>query len=219
MSSGFVRHAVAAAACAVAFASPVTAQSRQTGATPKIGIRPFLLVSGQRFAAAQTFEAVFGKATAPFWGGGGEVTFRNGLFIDVAASRFRQTGQRVFRFNNQNFGLGIPLRAKLTPIEVTGGLRFRTGTRIIPYAGAGIGSYKYEEESEFSDASENLSTRHVGYLAMGGVEIRVHRLVGTSVDVQFTHVPAILGQAGISRALGEHDLGGVSARVRVLVGR
>ena len=90
---------------------------------------------------------------------------------------------------------------------------------MIPFAGGGVGWYSYKETSDFADSSENVDTRHVGYLAVGGVEFRVHRLVGLSVDAQYTRVPGIFGTAGISQDAGENDLGGVAARFKVIIGR
>ena len=86
--------------------------------------------------------------------------------------------------NNQNFGLGITLTATITPLEVAGGYRFKLpgSPRLVPYVGAGVGSYGYNETSEFSDASENVDTRHTGYLAVGGAEFRLHRWIGVSVE-------------------------------------
>ena len=60
---------------------------------------------------------------------------------------------------------------------------------------------------------------HTGYLVLGGVEVRAHRWVGVSVDVQYTKVTGILGGAGISKELGENNLGGTAVRVKALVGR
>jgi opacity protein-like surface antigen len=157
----------------------------------------------------------------PFLGGGLQFVDRGGVFIELTASRFKKTGQRAFRANNQNFGLGIPLTATITPLEVAGGYRLRLpgSPRLVPYVGAGVGSYGYKETSEFSDASENVDTRHTGYLAVGGAEFRLHRWIGVSVDAQYTHVLGILGTGGISQDAGEKDLGGIAARVKVLIGR
>jgi hypothetical protein len=44
-------------------------------------------------------------------------------------------------------------------------------------------------------------------------------LVGIAGDVQYTRVPGILGKGGISKDAGENDLGGISVRLRVTVGR
>jgi len=205
---------------ALASATAVAAQTANDD-TPALSLRPFVMASGVRFAAKDSFEAVFGESVEPFLGGGLQLVDRNGFFIDVTASRFEKTGQRAFRSNGQTFGLGIPLTTTIIPIEVSGGYRIKLSgaTRLVPYFGAGIGSYGYKETSNFSDASENVDTRHVGYLAVGGAEVRLHRWIGVSVDVQYTHVPGILGTGGISQDVGETDLGGIAARMKVIVGR
>lgn len=173
------------------------------------------------FAAVDTFEAVFGKSYAPFFGGGLQVAFYGKYYVEVGASRFQQTGQRVFRADGQNFGLGIPLRAQITPLEITAGYRFRPRSmpRLRPYMGAGLTSYAYEERSDFDEPGEGLQTRHSGLVGVGGVEFRVYKYAGISVDGAITHVTGILGQAGISKEIGESDLGGISARVRLIIGR
>jgi opacity protein-like surface antigen len=198
-----------------------TVVAAQTDDPPPLSLRPFFLAAGERFAAKNSFEAVFGQSVEPFLGGGLQLVDRGGFFIDLTASRFKKTGQRAFRANNQNFGLGIPLTATITPLEVAGGYRFKLpgSPRLVPYLGAGAGSYGYKETSEFSDASENVDTRHTGYLAVGGVEFRLHRWIGASIDAQYTHVMGILGTGGISQEAGEKDLGGIAARVKVIVGR
>lgn len=184
-----------------------------------MSLRPFFLVTGEQFSAKTTFKAVFGQAFEPFWGGGLELAVHNRIFVDVDASRFKKTGQRAFIFNGQAFGLHIPLTATVTPFEITGGYRWRRWPRVVPYAGGGFGSYSYKESSDFSDASENTDTRHAGALVVGGAEVRLHRWVALSGDVQYTHIPGILGSGGLSKDAGERDLGGVSVRAKVLVGR
>lgn len=207
----------------LALSSPAGAQSTAQAATasPTLTLRAFAMMTEQRFAAVNTFDAEFGGKVALFWGGGAQVVFRDNVYVEFAASRFRKTGQRAFRFNGRNFGLGIPLTATITPVEVTGGYRFGglAHRRVIPFAGAGFGSYSYKDTSDFSDPSENVDGRHVGYLAVGGVEFRAQRWIGLSVDAQYTHVPGILGTAGISEDAGEKDLGGIAARFRVMIGR
>ena len=54
---------------------------------------------------------------------------------------------------------------------------------------------------------------------MGGAEIRVSKWVGVAADVQYTRVPGMLGQGGVSQQVGETDLGGMAGRVRVILGR
>ncbi len=198
---------------AAGIAAPVAAQTRE------VSIRPFVLASEQSFTAIDTFTAVFGHSYGPFYGGGADVTLGDHIYVELAASRFKQTGQRAFRNAGQVFRLGIPLTATVTPIELTGGYRFHLSSHIVPYVGAGFGSYAYKETSDFADAGENVDTRHSGFVVNAGAEFRLHRWVGVGADVHYTRVTGILGQAGVSKDAGENDLGGVAARVKVIIGR
>ena len=185
-----------------------------------VSFKPFFVVTAEGFAAEKTFDAIFGESVHPLFGGGLEVTFKNRFFVDLTVLHFSKTGERAIVLNGQLFHLGIPLRATLTPIEVSAGYRFAGhGRRVVPYIGAGIGSYRVAQESDLAVTGENVEDRHVGYLAVGGAEIRVGRWLGFSGDVQYTHLPGILGEGGISQHFDEDDLGGLSLRFRVLVGR
>jgi opacity protein-like surface antigen len=197
------------------FATPAAAQ-----VPPLISIRPFVTISEERLAAANTFEAIFGTANEPLYGGGLQVTERDRFYVELSASKFRQTGQRAFRTSDgQVFHVGIPLTATLTPLELTGGYRYHRWKHVIPYGGAGVGWYRYTESSSFSTGAENVNTRHAGVLVEGGAEIRLHRWLGVAVDARYTHVPGILGTGGISKDVSENDIGGVAARIKVIVGR
>jgi opacity protein-like surface antigen len=202
---------------------PLAAQTRRATSdpadVPAISFKPFFLATTEWLAANQTFDAVFGQSREPFWGGGVQVALRSGIYVEISASRFRKTGQRAYVFNGQTFPLAIPLTATLTPLEVTGGYRFRLWPMVIPYAGIGISRYAYVETSDFANAADNVDTAHLGYLVVGGAEFRVHRWVGVGVDVQYTRVTGILGGGGISAELGENNLGGTALRLKVMVGR
>ena len=91
--------------------------------------------------------------------------------------------------------------------------------KLRPYIAIGLTSYAYEERSDFAEAGENLSSRRMGVIGVGGLEFRVHRYVGISADLAVSHVTGILGQGGVSKAIGESDLGGIGARFRLIVGR
>ena len=177
------------------------------------------MVAAQRFTAADTFEANFGQQVGLFAGGGADVVLGERIFLDFTVSRYSNSGERAFRFEGQDFRLGIPLTASITPYELSGGYRFRRspGRRLIPFAGAGIGWYIYKETSTFADSDENVDTQHVGFLATGGVEVRVTRWLGFSGDGRYTYVPGIFGDNGISAGADEHDLGGIAGRVRLIV--
>ena len=92
-------------------------------------------------------------------------------------------------------------------------------SRFIPYVGGGLGLYRYEQTSEFATDDENIDTRHAGVILEGGVEIRLHRWIGLGVDLRYNYVPGILGEGGISQLADENDLGGIAARVKLVIGR
>jgi hypothetical protein len=197
-------------------------------AAPRVEFRPFGLFAIERFTASTTFEANLGSSIQPLWGGGVEITTRRNVFVDVTVTRLSQDGQQAFVSGGQVFRLPISLHASLTPVEFTVGYRFppkrraarRRRTTIIPYAGVGIGVYRYEQTSEFSVASEDVDETHAGFVAVGGAEFRVSKWIGITADAQYTRVPGILGQApSLSQLVGEHDLGGIAGRVRVILGR
>jgi len=205
---------------AVAVAAPASAQAPRPPVRrddPAISLRPFFLATGQSFSAHKTFETVFGKSVQPFWGGGLNVAFRNGFYVDVTASRFKKTGQRAFFFDGQGYGLGIPLTVTVTPLEVTAGQRVQIASSVFLYTGFGVGSYRYQETSQSDD--EPFEKRHVGYLVAAGAEFRVSRWVGVSGDAQYTYVSGIIGTGGVSKEAGENKLGGIAGRFRVIVGR
>jgi hypothetical protein len=195
----------------LALAAPARAQS--------VSFRPFFVITGEQMAAKSSFDAIFGHSFEPFLGGGVSVVLADGIWVDASVSRFQKTGQRAFDNDGQIFQLGIPLTVTVTPIEVSGGYRFKTSPRLWTYVGGGIGSYGYEESSSDATASDNVNSRHIGYLVLGGVEGRVQQWISLAADVQFTRVSGILGASGISKDLNENDLGGIAVRFRVLVGK
>jgi hypothetical protein len=213
--------AIAILGCAGSMSAQPRPESPENMPTA-ITLRPFFLATFQRFAADRTFTAVFGRATQPFFGGGLDITFRKGIFVDLSVSRFSRKGQRAFVFAGQTYRLGIPLTATEIPFEVSGGYRFARWHRVRPYAAGGFGSYSYKETSDFSTSDENVDVRHAGYHVLGGGEVRVGSWVAVAVDVQWTHIPGILGMGGLSQGTGfgaaENDLGGVAPRIRVILG-
>jgi opacity protein-like surface antigen len=160
----------------------------------------------------------------PFVGGGVDITIRRKFFVEFDASRLSRTGTRFFVDDAGNaYPLNIASRITITPVEFSAGYRFiRRRSRIIPYVALGVGWYSYHQDDDFSDLSENVNETHPGFLATGGAEFRVSKWVGVAADARYTHVPGILGQSprtSGSQALNETDLGGVAARLRVIIGR
>jgi opacity protein-like surface antigen len=187
--------------------------------TSGLSFRPLLMFSEQQFAASETFDAIFGQAHQSFWGGGLNITQDGRYYIEVTASRFEQTGQRVFVDSGHAYPLNIPLTASMTPIEFSAGYRFQSSKPIIPYLGAGIGAYHYKESSQFSSADEDIDTTHAGFIVEAGLEFRLHRWVGVSADAHYTYIPGIFGDAGASKEFDEKSLGGIAARFKVIVGK
>ena len=200
----------------LALAAPAWAQD-----APALSIRPFAMATDQSFAATQTFNATFGKTLFPFFGGGVQVVVHDAFFVEIGASRFQQAGQRAYLSLGKAFQLGIPLTVTITPVEITGGYRFKLKKlpSVRPYLAGGLGSYGYTETSSFSEPGEDVNTRHAGVVLNGGAEFRLHRWIGVAADVQYSHVTGILGTGGVSQQAGESDLGGIAARFKLIVGR
>jgi len=213
--------AAALTACSIAQLSAQTSPARAANRPPAVELRPFVLATVQRFAAGTTFDATLGSRNAPFYGGGLQVATRRGLFADLAVSHLGKTGQRAFVSNGEIFQLGIPLKITITPVEISGGYRMKVSAhpRIVPYVGGGVGWYRYAETAEFASSDDNVATTHAGFLFVGGAEVRLQKWISAAADAQYTAIPGILGKGGLSKDVGENDLGGVAARIRVILGR
>ena len=196
-------------------------------------LRPFVLVDEQWFTAKDTFKAIFGEAQQPLWGGGLTVIEEDRYYLDIGLTRFKKTGQRAFFNNGRAFPLGIPLSATLTTIELTTGVQFHPGrrrptrlsslpprpSRLVPYVGGGGGLYRYRESSDFDAAGDAVEKQHLGVILEGGLEVRLQRWVGISVGAHYAYVPGILGTGGVSQLADEKDLGGLSGRLRLIIGK
>jgi hypothetical protein len=164
---------------------------------------------------------VLGGARGLVWGGGVEAVLRQGVFVSLRASRFHRHGERVFLFNNQRFPLGIPVSVTITPVELTGGYRLDARAFLVPYGGGGIGWYGFDETSRFAEATENVRERTLGYHIVGGAELRMMRLLGAAFEAGWARVPDGLPRHpdGVSEEFGESNLGGVTLRIKIVVGR
>lgn len=95
----------------------------------------------------------------------------------------------------------------------------RPGLRLRPYVGAGFGWVAYKESADFAAPGDNVDDRFTSVHVLGGVDVPVWRWVGAAAEFQWRRVAGALGEAGLSKEFGEDDLGGVSFRVKVTVGR
>jgi hypothetical protein len=183
---------------------------------PAVGFTGFGQFGYARFAAQRSFDAVMGTGGGGIFGGGAEVRV-GPFFVGAAAEHFTKTGSRVFVLDQEVFRLGVPDTVTLTPLTLTAGWRF-VHERTTPYVGGGIGRVSYREASDFADAGEAVEGHYSSYHLLGGVEFR-EGWVATAFEVQYSRVPNAMGLGGVSAAFQESDLGGLTMRVKVLVGR
>ncbi len=204
-------------ACLVTVA-PSSAQS-VTG-RGSIGGRIFGVIEGQAMTATDTFDAIAGETTV-FGGGAGVEVHRvwRKVFVRASASRLSVEGERVFVFGGTVFPLGIPMDVQLTPIELAAGWRFGPpGKRIVPYVGAGTVVMRFREESQFDTSADTVHKTFSGAVAFAGVDVNVMKFVSVGAELGL-RVIKITRPGGVLGALGEDDLGGVSMRVLVSIGR
>jgi Outer membrane protein beta-barrel domain len=177
--------------------------------------------------AKESFEAVLDTRSGTDVGIGAQVAWQSGrlrgLFVEVDASRFEETGERAFVDQGEVFPLGIPLTIGLTPIEVSVGYRLNPVRRtrggvvaspIAYFAGGGVGSLGYTETDDEEEISEHFTAYHV----MAGADVTLGRLLQIGAEARYRWVPDGLGAGGISDAFNETDLGGSTFRIRIGVG-
>lgn len=153
------------------------------------------------------------------FGGGAQLRFRNGIFVEGSLDQFKKTGQRVFIDGEEVFPLGIANTITIRPLMFTGGFRFGSTRSFVPYVGGSIGAFHLDERTPFSDDEEGVNESRTGYRMSGGIEFRGDQSLSTAIEAAYTRVPDSLGVGGVSQVVGERDLGGFEFRVKVLFGR
>jgi opacity protein-like surface antigen len=211
-----MKRATVLIAVAVLLAWP-GASSAQT----EIGIRGFADAGLTVFTAMQSFRAILGTPSGPVFGGGVEVDVTQKLFISLAASRFRRTGQRVFVFQDQVFKLDVADTITVTPLQLSAAYRFDRVGRFTPYAGGGMGWYRFGEVVAHSTSADDVTNTHLGYHVLAGAATPVHKWLGAAVDAQWSSVPNAIGDAtsSVGKLYDEHNLGGFTFSARVIIGR
>lgn len=198
-------------------AAPASAQQRNVNT---IGVRGFGTLGTITFQAQDSFDAIFDRHSGPMIGGGGQVLLPWGIFVEVAASQFKQEGERAFvTATGEVFRLGIPVEVTITPLEITGGWRYRKWPSIVPYGGVGYSAYRYRETSDFAGPDENADERFGGFHLVGGAEYLPLRWLAVGGEVVWASVPDALGNGGVSAAFNEDNLGGTTLRLKISVGR
>ena len=185
----------------------------------QVSVRGFGDAGVTLFTATQSFKAILGKHSGPVYGGGVEIG-KEQFFFSVDAQRFRRTGHRVFVFQNQVFPLNVKDTITVTPLDFTVGYRFRT-RGIVPYAGGGVGWYRYEEVSDHATDAENVKKTYAGYHVLAGAEMPLNRWLGAALDAQWAAVPHAFDDSAssVAKVYDEHNLGGFTVRAKIIVGR
>lgn len=197
-----------------------------------VSLRGFADAGLTVFPASQSFKAILGTPAGPVFGGGVEIDVTKfstrgpaapakNFFFSFAASHFRRTGHRVFVFQNQVFKLDVSDTVTVTPVQFSFGYRFGRPGRLRPYAGGGVGWYRFGETSAHSTSADDASETHAGYHLLAGAEKPVHKWMAAAVDAQWSLVPHAIGDAATSvgKFYNEHGVGGFTFRARIVVGR
>lgn len=187
-----------------------------------IGFRGYVTFGSTALAAHESFDAVADTHSRENVGGGGQVTnIWKGVFADVAVSQWSLDGQRAFVLNRQVFRLGIPLEAKMRPVDLAAGWRLRLlRGRLSPYGGAGLTYLTYAETSQFAGSGEDVRESKTGPLLLAGVDVRIWRWIHAGGELRWRRVNGILGESGlsgVSTEFDEDDAGGVSGALRISV--
>ena len=183
------------------------------------GIRAYSTFGSTQLAATDSFEAVTGTSRSTGLGGGVTVTrLWRGVFADVSFAQTKLDGERVFIHDGTVYELGIPVEITMQPIDAAIGWRLVKG-RLSPYAGAGYSSMSYRETSRFSASGDDVNERASGPMVLAGADVAVLRWLHVGGEVRYRAIDGVLGRGGVSEVYGEDSLGGVSAALRLSVGR
>ena len=222
------RAATGATLLVAVLASLAEAQPDPRGAQPtaaQVGkvSRGFDLFGGAGVSwpsARDSFQAVALPDKPIDFGGGARVRgIWQRMFAQVSVARWSDAGERAFvDSGGQVFPLGIPLEVASTFIDGTIGIQFpgrtRSGrTSYVFYVGGGAGVVRYSERSPFAAASDDLQATKPSYHGMAGIEIPLVGGLAVAGEGRYRHIPGLLGDDGVSAALGDESLGGFQTSV------
>jgi len=195
---------------------PPASPSRRRG---RMYVRGFGELGGMLFAAGDSFESILGSSFRRVYGVGGQVGFPSGAFLQVNLGRLKETGTGALVSGTQVFRLESAHSVTVTPMLFSVGYRDTRSSRIISYLGAGAGWYRLKEELLSGGQSSASSDSHAGYHILGGAEYPLTGWLAVAGEVQWSQVPGILGDTGVSAVFEEDDLGGTTFGVKLLIGR
>jgi len=77
------------------------------------------------------------------------------------------------------------------------------------------------ETSAHSTDADDVHATFTGYQVVGGLEMPLQRWMALAAEAQYASVPNALGKdpSGVSSVYNEHNLGGFTFRMKVVVGR
>lgn len=198
------------------------APSAASAATASRGgwhVRGFGQAAGTWFSASNSFETIVGSSLGFVYGGGGQLVFPNGSYVEGGVTRFNKTGSRALVSGNEIFILDIPHVVTVMPIEFTWGYRWGTMSKPSPYAGLGLGWHELREESSGLQDDPNASKGHIGYHFLAGAEFPLARWLWLAGEIKWAGVPGLIGETGVSAVYDENDLGGTTLSLKILIGR
>ena len=176
-------------------------------------------------AANDSFKALELNELPLEYGGGVRITnLWRYLFAQVAVNRWSDSGERAFVDSEGNaFPLGIPLDVEATYVDATIGWKWPTLRRdgsvaAWTYAGAGAGVTMYSESSPFAEAGDDIDQSKVSYNFVAGGEFPITRQLAITFEGRYRYVPGLLGEGGVSEALGEETFGGFGIGGGVRIG-
>ena len=200
--------------------APIDVQADVAAPRPPIGLRAFAGFDVHRMTASQSFQAVVGTSDLTGFGAGAEVLrLWNGLFARVGVSRITSDGSRVVAFNDEATPVGVATTVRMMPLEMAGGWRFGRRGRMVPYGGAGLVRLAYEETTDFDVTADDTSATFTGSVVFGGLDVQLAGPVGFGAELQHRRLVNALGRAGVSSVFREDDLGGLTVRIWIGVGR
>jgi hypothetical protein len=187
-----------------------------------VWIGAHLLFGRQSQSASDSFVAILGRSSGLVWGAGVELTFGSGLFARADISFFGTQGQRVELVDGDIVPLGIPVSISLNPIEFSGGFRWpalalggRWDVKLVPFVAAGAGVLRFREQTDEQHPEESAHEAHSSAHVLVGLDVPLGEQMAFGVELARRWVPDGLGTGGVSRALGDTDLGGSTVRVRI----
>lgn len=203
-------------ASAVEFIDPIP--SSPSARAGELMIRGFGQFAGSLFTARDSFDAILDSRFGLTYGFGGQIVFRNGLYLEGDIDRFRKDGFRVAVSDNQLFRTTIADTVTVTPILATIGFRQQPRSGVAGYLGAGVGWHVLEERSS-SPATPSSKDGQAGFHLVGGAEYPLGPFTWLAGEVQWATVPDGLSATGVGPVFDEKDSGATTFRVKIVVGR